>query len=102
MGRTGGSSDSGDGCLVRGGRKRTPARARIQSPDKMAFSLSSRSAGFTAVSVKQTRVARAGRASALPVNAAKKEAVVVLTGTAGVAGTVTFTQDGDGEMVLFV
>jgi hypothetical protein len=66
----------------------------------MAFSLSSRSAGFTAVTVKQTRVTRAGRASALPVYAAKKEAVVVLTGTAGVSGTVTFTQDGDGESVI--
>lgn len=63
----------------------------------MAFALSSRAAGYTTVSAKQTRVARAGRASAMTVYASKKEAVVVLTGTAGVSGTVFFTQEGDGE-----
>lgn len=64
----------------------------------MAFSLSSRAATATPVSAKQSRVARAGRAAVLPVYAAKKEAVVVLTGTAGVSGTVTFSQDGESAL----
>lgn len=41
-----------------------------------------------------TRVS-AGRRS-LAVAADSRKAVVVLTGTAGVAGTVTFTQEGSG------
>lgn len=65
--------------------------------EKMAFTLSSRAAGFTTVSVKQSRVTRAGRAASMTVYAAKKEAVVVLTGTAGVSGTVMFSQEDDGE-----
>eukprot|EP00227_Mantoniella_beaufortii_P009105 CAMPEP_0197584124 /NCGR_PEP_ID=MMETSP1326-20131121/6828_1 /TAXON_ID=1155430 /ORGANISM="Genus nov. species nov., Strain RCC2288" /LENGTH=210 /DNA_ID=CAMNT_0043148441 /DNA_START=89 /DNA_END=721 /DNA_ORIENTATION=+ len=42
-----------------------------------------------------TRVS-AGRAAVLSVSASDKKAVVVLTGSAGVSGTVTFTQSGDG------
>ena len=42
-----------------------------------------------------TRVA-AGRKAVMSVVAEDKKAVCVLTGTAGVEGTVTFTQSGDG------
>ena len=51
--------------------------------------------GLCACRASAGRRAASGRRS-VAVFASKKEAVVVLTGTSGVAGTVTFTQDGDG------
>ena len=53
----------------------------------------------TALNVRAA-VPRAGRKAVLSVSADAKKAVVVLTGTAGVSGVVTFTQDGDGPTTV--
>jgi hypothetical protein len=57
---------------------------------------------FRSVALKPrafTRVS-AGRSAVLSVVAEDKKAVCVLTGTAGVEGTVTFTQSGDGPTTI--
>jgi Cu-Zn family superoxide dismutase len=51
--------------------------------------------GVSCTCCKRSTRASAGR-RALTVAADSRKAVVVLTGTAGVAGTVTFTQDASG------
>jgi hypothetical protein len=53
----------------------------------------------TAVQGRNVRVAATGRKTVMSVVAEDKKAVCVLTGTAGVEGTVTFTQSGDGRVV---
>jgi len=47
---------------------------------------------------RASRVGAGASRRALTVSADSKKAVVVLTGTAGVAGTVTFAQEGSGVL----
>ena len=65
-----------------------------------APSLSTSSSAFLRSSALRSCNRAASRRASLVVAADSRKAVVVLTGTAGVAGEVVFTQEGSGASLL--
>jgi len=78
-----------------GSHSRSPSPSRNTHVDKVSFLPVLLPIHSASLKPRAVTRASAGRASVVVV-AEDKKAICVLTGSAGVAGTVTFTQSGDG------